>query len=202
MPALDESTPGCGPIEVPHPLVLPETIRRHRTLTGPAGIILFGSMFLPVLRGFDPPDSLVMLPFLPPYLYGLAFAMIALTRTPRGLARGAAVLRALATFTALAGCLLALVVPLVGMAEVLVALVALVVIGLRGGSERRSAGSAVVVGAISTAWFAAWASSSDAMLGTYVAVSASVGLLFGGLVWLVDLATQPTVYVPRAVVRE
>ena len=63
------------------------------------------------------------------------------------------------------------------------------------------ASTAVVMGAISAAWFALWSATPDALLGTYVALASAVALFAGGLWWLVELAWQPHTRLPPAMLR-
>jgi hypothetical protein len=162
--------------------------RRHRSLTGTSGILLFACLFLPAVKGCNQPIvPLEIVPFWVPYLYGLAFAVIALVRSPRALEIAATVLRVLAWLVLVGGCSVIPFVPQVGFAEVALAFVLIGLVGWHGG-ERRFAITALVVGVASTAWFAFWCMSPDALLGVYLSLASSLGLVGGAAVWLFDLA--------------
>ena len=167
--------------------------RRHRPLTGTAGILLFTCMFLPALRGCG--DTTVMPlelpPFLPPYLYGLLFAFAAQARTRRALVASVVALRLLATLVACAGFVVFLVAPAVGIVELSVGLVLIAAVGGRGYAERRLAWSAAIMGAVCTLWFGLWALSTDALAGVYLSLGSSVALFAGGLVWSFEVARSP-----------
>jgi len=170
---------------------------------GTAGILLFVCMFLPAMRGCGsaPVLPLDVPPFMPPYLFGLVFAVIALTRSSRALIAGVVAVRLLATLVAFAGFVVFLVAPSVGIVELTVGLVLLSAIGLSGISELRFAGTVTLIGALCTMWFGLWTASTDALYGVHLSLASSIGLLVGGSVWLVEVALQPAAVVPRAVLR-
>ena len=177
-------------------------VRRHRPLTGTSGVLLFACMFLPAVKGCSSPIvPLELPPFVPPYLFGLVFAWLALSRTRRALAAGGFVLRMVALGVVLAGIALVLIAPTVGVIEVAVGLVLVATIGGRPGSERRIAVSGVVIGAVCTVWFGLWTATPDALLGVYLSLASSVGLLVGSVVWVTEVLLRPPSLVPRAAVR-
>ena len=177
--------------------------RRHRSVVGTAGILLFVCMFLPAMKGCGsaPVLPLDVPPFLPPYVFGLVFAAIALTRSARSLVAGVIVVRFLATVVGFAGFVVFLVAPSVGIVELTVGLVLLSAIGLSGVSELRLAATTVMVGALSIVWFGMWTASADALYGVHLSLASSIGLFAGGMVWLVEVLSEPGCAVPRAVVR-
>jgi len=183
--------------------VSPSGTRRHRPLTGTSGLLLFACMFLPALRGCgsDPVVPLDVPPFLPPYLYGLAFAFVALARSQTGLVAGALALRLLGALVAFAGFVVFLVAPGIGIVELTVGTVLLFAIGLQGASEVRLAVTALVIGATSTVWFALWSAADEALVGVYLSLGSSLGLFLGGIVWLLELWAHPPTSVPRAILR-
>src|SRR5262252_1376913 len=83
-------------VEPLQPCVTGVRVRRHRRVTGLSGILLFACLFLPAVDACGAVQPYELPPLAPPYLYGLVFAMIAVARTPRGLAQGIAALRGLA----------------------------------------------------------------------------------------------------------
>jgi hypothetical protein len=170
---------------------------------GTAGILLFICMFLPAMRGCSsaPVLPLDVPPFLPPYLFGLVFAVLAGARSSRALIAGVVAVRFLATLVAFAGFVVFLVAPSVGIVELTVGLVLLSAIGVSGVSELRLAACAALIGALCTFWFGLWAASGDALYGVHLSLASSMGVLVGGLVWVVDVLVNPAAHVPRAVVR-
>jgi hypothetical protein len=175
--------------------------RRHRRITGPAGLLLFACMFVPAVRGCHEPIYPIETPmFLPPYLYGLAFACGALALTRRGLRAAILAVRAITVLTILGSIVLSALAPAIGLVELLAA--AVVVLAIWGDvTERRAATAMALIGAICTVWFAAWTSTPEALIGVELSLVASLGLLFGGLWWLGEAVGKPPIDVPRAVAR-
>ncbi|MBA3464798.1 MAG: hypothetical protein H0T46_32995 [Deltaproteobacteria bacterium] len=174
--------------------------RRHRPLTGTAGILLFVCMFLPALEGCGTTTvlPLELPPFLPPYLYGLAFASAAHARTQRSVIASVVIMRLLATLVTCAGFVVFLVAPAVGIVELAVGFVLLVAVGGRGYSERRLALTAMIIGAVCTFWFGLWATTAEALIGVYLSLASSVGLLLGGSLWWNETARYPAHRIPAA----
>ncbi len=159
--------------------------RRHRRITGPAGVLLFICLFLPAVKGCNEAVYPVTMPmFWHPYLYGLVLALGAARATVRHLRYTVLALRILAWLTLLGGVLLFVVAGAIGVAELIIGASLLGAIGRSGCSERRVALTAIVVGAFSLLWFGLWAATPDALVGGYLAGVASIGVLVGGLVWL------------------
>jgi len=177
--------------------------RRHRPITGTSGLLLFACMFLPAIRGCGaaPVIPLEVPPFLPPYLYGLAFAFVALARSRAGLVAGTLALRILGSLVAFAGFVVFLVAPGIGIVELTIGTVLLFAIGLQGASEVRLAATALVIGATSTVWFAMWSAADEALVGVYLALGSSLGLFLGGAVWLLEVWASPPTTMPRAILR-
>jgi hypothetical protein len=165
--------------------------RRHRWITGPAGMVLFACLFLPAVKGCGAPVYPVETPmFLPPYLYGLAFSLAALTVTVRGMRHAIRGVRAV-TLTAIAGSAVTLLVaPPVGVVELFASVGVLAILGWSGCSERRAAFAALAVGLLCTLWFGLWSATEEAMVGVYLATLGSAGLVAGSLLWLAE-ATRP-----------
>lgn len=193
---------GIAAVEPPRARVLPDTgIRRHRPLTGTAGILLFACLFLPAVKGCSSPIvPLEVPPFSPPYLFGLVFAWLALTRGRRSLALGSLALRMVAVLVVLSGIAVVMIEPVVGVVEIGVGVALVATIGVGAGSERRLALSGVVISAVCTTWFALWSSTPDALAGAYLSFASSAGMLVGSLVWVGELLVCPPSNVPRAAV--
>lgn len=181
---------GMFPVEPPPVRVELELgRRRHRRLTAPSGLLLFLCMFLPLVRGCDdhtPIYPLELPMFVPPYLFGLMFALAARAVTVRGLERALGALRVVTILSFAAASLIALARPGLGLVAGLATGAMLATLGWQRCSERRLAVGAVLLGASGTLWFGLCATSQDALSGVYVALAASVGLLAGGLVWLFE----------------
>jgi hypothetical protein len=192
---------GSVAVDPPNRFVAPVSrTRRHRSLTGLSGILLFTCVFLPAVKGCTHPVMPYEFPpFLPPYLYGLVFAVIAMTPSPRGVLCGVLALRVLATLVVTGSVVLFVVVPPVGALELLIGTVLFAIIGLSGTTEERVAGTGLTVGLIATLWFGFWSLTPDALLGVYLSLASSIGLFIGSLMWLRELVSRPHVDVPRAV---
>ncbi len=193
-----------GAVDLPTYRIFPESgTRRHRSVLGTAGILLFVCMFLPAMRGCGtaPVSPLDVPPFLPPYLFGLVFAIMASIRSSRAVFAGVIAVRFLAMLVALVGFMVFLIAPSVGIVELTVGMVLLTTIGVSGVSETRLAAATVIVGLVCTCWFGLWTASVDALYGVHLSLVSSIGLLIGGVVWLVETVIYPSALVPRAVVR-
>jgi hypothetical protein len=178
--------------------------RRHRRLTGPSGLLLFLAMFLPFAKGCDDPRPMYPFEvplFVPPYLFGLVFAGAAATGTVRGMRTAIGVLRAMTVGAFAASALIFITNPLLGVAAVLASALMLAAIDSKGYAERRAAGGAILLGACGTLWFGLSATASEALAGVYVALAASLGLVAGGMVWLVEASAVPPIVLPGAVAR-
>jgi hypothetical protein len=173
-------------VDLPRPRVELELgRRRHRRITGPAGLLLFICVFLPAVKGCSEPVYPLAMPmFWHPYIYGLVLGLGAATATVRGLHRTVVALRVVAWLTIAGASVLATFAPAIAFVELIVGAVMLAAIGRRGTSERRVAATGIAVGALSLLWFGLWAATPDAMIGVYMSAIASTGLLVGGLVWL------------------
>ena len=194
-------SPGRAAVDPPIQHLAPASrARRHRRLTGLSGILLFACMFLPAVKGCNAPVMPYEVPpFLPPYLYGLVFALVAMSRTTRGVQLGYTVLRVLAALVVLGSIVLVIIAPPVGILELLIGTVLLVTVAPGDNLERQIATSGIEVAGVSVLWFAAWSTSQDALLGVYLSLASAVGLLFGCVAWLRALASRPLVDMPRAV---
>jgi hypothetical protein len=162
--------------------------RRHRRITGPAGLLLFVCLFLPAVKGCNEPVYPLEMPmFWHPYGYGLVFALGAASLTVRGMRATAIALRVLAWLTVAGACVLAIASPGLGIVELALGLILLAVIGTKGHSERRIAATAIVLAAVSVLWFGLWASTAGALIGVYLTLVASIFLLAGALLWLGEI---------------
>ncbi|CAN5904081.1 hypothetical protein BH11MYX3_BH11MYX3_19690 [soil metagenome] len=176
-------------------------LRRHRPLTGTAGLLLFLCMFMPALKGCGESTvvPLELPPFLPPYLYGLVFACAALARSQRGVMTSVVALRVVATLVTCAGFVVFLIAPAVGIVELFLGVVLIAAVGGRGYAEQRVALTSLIMGAVCTLWFAMWSLTEGALLGVHLSLLSSIGLLAGGAVWYVELWRRRASTVPVAI---
>ncbi len=176
-------------------------LRRHRPLTGTAGVLLFLCMFMPALKGCG--DSTVvpleLPPFLPPYLYGLVFAFAALARSQRGVMASVVALRVMATLVTCAGFVVFLIAPEVGIVELFLGIVLVAAVGGRGYAEQRVALTALIMGAVCTLWFSMWSFTEGALLGVHLSLLSSISLLVGAAVWYVELLRRRASTMPVAI---
>lgn len=154
-------------------------------------MVLFACLFLPAVKGCDAPVYPVQTPmFLPPYLYGLAFSLAAMTITVRGMRHAIRGLRAV-TFAALAcSAVTLLLAPPIGVALLFASVTMLAILGWSGHSERRAAFTALAVSVLCTLWFGLWSATEEAMIGVYLATLGSAGLVAGSLVWIADMSAS------------
>jgi hypothetical protein len=191
---------GIGAVELPVPHVPPaRRARRHRRLTGLCGSLLFACMFLPAMEGCNQPVMPYDVPaFLPPYVYGLVFALIAMSTTARGIEVGYTALRVLGAIMVLGSIVLIVLVPPVGVVELIVATL-LALPGCSPTKEARIAVNGIELGAVCVLWFGFLAITGDALVGVTLSLASSIGLLAGCCAWRHALAGGPEVDMPQAV---
>lgn len=181
--------PATNPIDLPRRRIELEVgKRRHRRITGSAGLLMFVCLFLPAVKGCNEPIYPVTMPmFWHPYLYGIVFALGTATVSLRALRCTVVALRVLAWLTVIGAALLAIATGGPGIVELVVGGCLVALIGTRGYCERRMAYTAIAVGTLSTLWFGLWVVTDSALVGVYLSTIASLGLLLGGVVWLAEL---------------
>jgi hypothetical protein len=191
---------GRPAVELPaRPLIPAGRTRRPRPLVGLSGLLLLACMFLPAVRGCDAPMTpLEVPPFLPPYLYGGVFALLAWWRTGRGLRLGMTLLRALSMMVVIGSVVVIVLAPPIGAVELLLGCALLAIIGLFGISEARVAATGLAVGWVGTLWFGFWTLTPEALIGVHLSLAGSIGLWVGCLAWLRELRALPVVDMPRA----
>jgi hypothetical protein len=190
---MDELQPGATAVDPPVGPVLrriaPGTrIRRHRRVTAVSGAVLFACMFLPAVDACGPVVPYQLPPVLPPYAFGLVFALIAISQTPRALRRGIAALRGVAIGVAIAGAAITAIVPEIGVPELALGGVVLALLASSRAGEPRIAAAAIVVALVSMLWFAVWCLDDSALIGVYLSLASSTGLLLGAVRWRRELA--------------
>jgi hypothetical protein len=194
---MDELEPGKPAVEPPLVRVVArDPVRRHRRVTSVSGIVLFVCMFLPAVDACGTVMPYEVPPLLPPYLYGLVFALIALSRTPRGMLRGIFALRLVTVLVIVAGAVVIPIAPEVGVVELVLGVALLLIVGLIRTTEPRVAASALVVAAVAMLWFGLWCLTGDALVGVYLSLASSTGLFAGTLLWLRELAARPGAGLP------
>jgi hypothetical protein len=157
-------------------------------------------MFLPAVKGcHQPVMPYEVPPFMPPYLYGLVLAVIAMVHTPRSLALGALALRVIGSLVVIGSMVLMVIAPPIGVIELLIGAVLLVMVGLFETTEPRIVASGIVVGVVSVIWFGCWSVTPDALVGVYLSLASSLGLLAGCLAWLRALIRRSPIDMPVAV---
>jgi hypothetical protein len=167
--------------------------RRHRLITGPSGLLLFVCLFLPAVKGCgEPVVPLTMPMFWHPYIYGLVLALATAQVTVRHLHRTVLALRILGWLTIVGAAFLTVYAGGIAIVECALGAALLAAIGRRGVSERRVAITGILVGGLSLLWFGLWLATPDAMLGIYLSVIASTGVLVGSLMWLAESARGAT----------
>ena len=172
--------------------------RRHRRLTGLSGVLLFACMFMPSVNGcHQPVTPYEVPPSLPPYLYGLVLAFVATVGGARALQVGFIALRVLGAVVIVMSALLIAIAPAIGLAALIVGTLLAVPSG--GSTEARIAVNGVEAAVVSILWFGFWAVFGDALIGVYLALGSSFGLLFGCVAWVRELDGRPAVEVPQAV---
>ena len=156
-------------------------------------------MFLPAVRGCETPVTpLETPPFLPPYLYGGVFALLAVWRTAPGLWLGVTLLRGLSMLVVVGSILVIVLAPPVGAIELLLGSVLLAIVGLFRISEARVAATGIAVGVVCILWFGFWTLTPDALIGVHLSLASSIGLFAGCLGWLRELVARSAIDMPRA----
>jgi hypothetical protein len=174
-------------------------VRRYRRLTGLSGILLFACMFLPAVEGCrEPLMPYEVPPFVPPYLYGLIFALVAMARRPGSLQLGYAALRVLGGLVVLGSIIVVVVAPPIGLVELIIGTVLLVTVAPAGGMEPRMAATGIGVSVVCILWFGAWSTTDEALAGVHLSLVSSLGLLVGSVGWGRALASRPAIDMPRA----
>jgi hypothetical protein len=155
----------------------------------PAGLLLFGCLFLPAVKGCgDQPVYPLEVPYLwHPYVYGAVIAYAAFASTQRSLRRATLALRSLAWLVFCGSVILTATSFVFGIVLLGIGAILLAVIGTRGVSEKRIAITGIVVSVMSLLWFGLWCGSSDALIGVYMSLGASIFLLAGSLQWLSEI---------------
>lgn len=185
-------------VELPARRIVPGQ-RRPRPLIGLSGLLLFACMFLPAIRGCESAVTpLDTPPFLPPYIFGLVLAVIALWRTARGLAVGVHALRLAAVLVVVGSVVVTMLAPPIGLTELVLGCVLLAVLGVYDASERRVAAAGMAISMICILWFGFWSITPDALVGVHLSLIASIGLFAGSVAWLHELVSSPAVDMPRA----
>jgi hypothetical protein len=173
--------------------------RRHRRLTGLSGSLLFACMFLPAIEGCREPVMPYEVPaILPPYLYGLVFALIAMSPTRRAIQLGYAALRVLGALVVVGSVVLIVVLPPVGITELIIGTL-LVLPATATSKEARVAMNGIEVGVVCVLWFGFLATFDDALIGVPLSLASSIGLLAGCIAWRHELGCRPAIDMPRAV---
>jgi hypothetical protein len=190
---------GICAVEPPIPHVPPaRRARRHRRLTGLCGVLLFACLFMPAMEGCHQPVMPYEVPaFLPPYVYGLLFALIAMSTTARGIDLGYIALRVLGVIMVLGSVVLVVMVPPVGVVELIVATL-LAVPATSASREARIAVNGIELGVVCVMWFGFLAITGGALLGVYLSLASALGLLAGCVAWRRALGGGDEVAMPRA----
>ena len=155
----------------------------------PAGVVLLLCLFLPAVKGCgDQAVYPLEVPyFWHPYLYGGVLAYAAVASTHRSLRRVTRVVRALTWAVFAGGVLMTATSFAFGIVLLGIGVVLLGAIGTKGVSEKRIAVTGIAVSVMSLLWFGLWSGSSDALIGVYMSLGASIFLLAGSLQWLSEI---------------
>lgn len=177
--------------------------RRTRPLLGVSGAVLFACMFLPATHVCGNATYPLEEPFfIPPYLVGLALAIIAIARSRAVFGAGVWLLR----ITMLAVTLETLVwlyeEPSSGIVAVTIALTIQGALGIKQIVERRIAIATIGIAVVMSVWFFMVASPPDGMIGGELSFGASIALLIAAIMWTSDARPPPEPpELPRAIVR-
>jgi hypothetical protein len=189
---MDEIATVATAVETPLVRIAPGTrIRRYRRVTAVSGVVLFVCMFMPAVDACGPVSPYQVPPVLPPYIYGLVFALIALSQTPRALRSAAVALRAISIAVAILGGFVMLIVPEIGVLELGFGATVLLLVGVSRTTEPRMAVGAIAVAAVASLWFTVWCFDRTAMFGVYASLASSLGLLVGAVLWRREVAQRP-----------
>jgi hypothetical protein len=181
-----------------------------RALSSISGWLLFATLFMPMFPGCDfgchkrevPPIYPFQLPPIYwPYLVGLAIGIGALARAPRALGTAAMWVRVLTWAVAALWCLMAGMMisdgespgVLFGLTA-LATIIALVSTRRGPGGELALATAIIIAGVSCVPCFAMIAFDGASLWGTHMSFAASIGVLFGGVIWRGSIPPPPTPY--------
>ncbi|HEY0191450.1 MAG TPA: hypothetical protein VGC42_10045 [Kofleriaceae bacterium] len=193
--------PGRAAVELPAAWFAPgPRRRRHRGVTGMAGMLLFACMFLPAIQSCNQPMTPLEAPaFLPPYIYGLVFAVIALIRGRRRVDVGIALLRVMAGVLAAGALALFAIEPCIGVVALFCSGGLLAIVWRP--RESRIVATGLAISVASMAWFGFWVATPDALIGVQLSLASAAGLFIGCVAWLRELIYRPAIELPHAHLR-
>jgi len=181
----------------------PSGRRRHRPFLGVSGLTLFICLFLPFMRVCQHDElALALPPFWAPYFFGALLCVLSAVLSPRATRVVIVLLHCLSYLFITGALVLSALVPPLGPVELVIAVAITIALG-NTTRESRIAAATIIIGGLSTIWFAILCTIPDALYGVVVSLVASIGVLGSGVLWRYDIAAdKPEEPVPRAVARE